>query len=264
MVRLSGKRSLAFGLGLALALAIIITTIGLASYQLSSKHPRPAGNLPTHQTQASNNQPTPTAPAENKPPSPPASELGPVVSHITTQQPVVFLTIDDGISKQSFEPALLKDNTVIASLFLTYNFIKDNPDFFKAFMAGGSQVEDHTIDHKLLTHLSYDEQKQEICGGADLLAQLYVRRPKLFRPPGGSYNEDTKRAAAACGMKAVVLWTATVDKGTVHYQVGTKLRPGNIVLMHFRPEFQQDFQAFIEAEKAAGLHTELLEDWVGY
>jgi hypothetical protein len=48
----------------------------------------------------------------------------------------------------------------------------------------------------------------------------------------------------------------------MQYQIGNGLRPGDIVLMHFRPEFRSDMQAFVDAENAAGLHTELLEDWL--
>ena len=48
----------------------------------------------------------------------------------------------------------------------------------------------------------------------------------------------------------------------MQYQVGHSLRAGDIVLMHFRPEFAKDMKAFVDAETAAGLHTELLEDWL--
>jgi len=48
--------------------------------------------------------------------------------------------------------------------------------------------------------LSYAEQVKEICGEADLQEQQFGRRPTLFRPPGGAYNTNTRRAAATCGM----------------------------------------------------------------
>jgi len=32
--------------------------------------------------------------------------------------------------------------------------------------------------------------------------------------------------------------------------------------MHFRPEFAQDFQAFLDAKNAAGLEVVLLEDFL--
>ena len=188
--------------------------------------------------------------------------LAPVISHLNTKEPVVFLGIDDGAHKDPAELQIMKDNHVHATLFLANEFIHDNPGFFTDFQGEGSLIEDHTVDHKLLTNLSYEEQKTEICTMADLEQKEYGRRPILMRPPGGAYNTDTQRAAAACGMKAVVQWIAKANGGSMQYQVGNKLRPGDIVLMHFRPEFKQDMQAFLNAQNAAGLHTELLEDWL--
>ena len=224
-----------------------------------------AQNNPTN---VSNALPTPTpTPAvptyTNDNSIPPISNgLAPVISTISTKEKVVFLGIDDGANKQPFELQLMQANGIKASLFLADRFINDNPLFFKPFMDEGSLIEDHTMDHKLLPNLDYAQQKQEICSEADLFAQIYGRRPILFRPPGGSYNVDTQKAAAACGMKAVVLWIAKANGGSMQYQIGHSLRPGDIVLMHFRPEFSSDMQAFLAAEKSAGLHTELLEDWI--
>ncbi len=188
--------------------------------------------------------------------------LAPVISRIKTTQPVVFLTIDDGLVKQPLELALLQQNRVRASLFLANLFIHNNPGFFVDFTRAGSLVEDHTVTHPNMRTLTYAQQKQEICGMADLEQQEFGRRPILFRPPGGAYNTDTQRAAAACGMRAVVNWIAKVDGGAVQYQLAPHLRPGDIVLMHFRSTFAADFAAFVNAMQAAGLHTELLEDWV--
>lgn len=188
--------------------------------------------------------------------------VAPVISRLDTKEPVVFLGIDDGGYKAPFELQMMQQNNVKASLFLANRFIWDNPAFFKPFIDEGSLIEDHTVDHKLLPQLTYAQQKQEICQQADNEEKEYGRRPILMRPPGGAYDANTPRAAAACGMKAVVQWIAKANGGAMQYQIGHGLRPGDIVLMHFRPVFQQDMQAFLDAAKAAGLHTELLEDWL--
>lgn len=217
-------------------------------------HVNPPANLPT--------QEAPVGVVHDYTIPPIVNGLAPVIIHIPTKEPVVFLGIDDGANKQDFELQLMKDNNIKASLFLANRFISTNPGFFKDFVTAGSLIEDHTIDHKLLSNLSLAEQKDEICGEADLMAKEYGRRPILMRPPGGDYNIDTQRAAAACGMKAVVNWIAKANGGAMQYQNGHKLQQGDIVLMHFRPEFEADMKAFVSAETAAGLHTELLEDWL--
>ena len=188
--------------------------------------------------------------------------VAPVVTRVETQQPIVFLTIDDGAYKDASVVSLLKANHIKASLFLAKLFISSNPEFFTQITAGGSLIENHTLSHDLnmTKDMSYAQQKAEICGMADYEQQAYGRRPIFYRPPGGAYTTVMRQAAYDCGMKAVVTWIAKANGGSMQYQIGDKLRAGDIVLMHFRPEFKSDLQAFVDAEKAAGLHTELLED----
>jgi peptidoglycan/xylan/chitin deacetylase (PgdA/CDA1 family) len=188
--------------------------------------------------------------------------LAPIVSRIPTKEPVVFLGIDDGAYKDASVLQLMEHNNIRASLFLADRFVGQNTQIFAQLASAGSLVENHTLTHKLLPELGYDEQKAEICGQASLEEQEFGRRPILFRPPGGSFNTDTQRAAADCGMKAVVLWIAKANGGSMQYQIGKGLKAGDIVLMHFRPEFKDDMKAFVDAENAAGLHTELLENWL--
>ncbi len=131
-------------------------------------------------------------------------------------------------------------------------------------MAGGHLVENHSMSHNLgFISVSYEQQKAEIRGMADFAEKQYGRRPVLFRPPEGPYTQAPQQAAAACGMKAIVDWESKADADGMGYQVGTVLRPGEIVLMHFRPEFPADLAAFVKAQKAAGLKVVLLEDYLG-
>lgn len=191
--------------------------------------------------------------------------IPPLITNIPTKQPVVFLGIDDGAYKDPSVIKIIKDNHIKASLYIAKFFTANNPAFFKEIVKTGSLVENHTLSHDLhMTRtMTYEQQKAEICGMADYEQQVYGRRPIFFRPPGGAYSASLMRAAGACGMRAVVNWIALAGGGVMQYQIGDKLRPGDVVLMHFRPEFLKDMQAFIDAQNAAGLHTELLEDWVG-
>lgn len=188
--------------------------------------------------------------------------MAPVIYTIPTKQNIVFLGIDDGAFKNQSVIDILKKNNIKASLFLSKAFISGNPDFFKQITAQGSFIEDHTIGHdtNMIKNQSYGQQKADICGMADYEEVHFGRRPTLFRPPGGAYSDIMRQAAADCGMKAVVTWIAKANGGAMQYQIGNKLRPGDVVLMHFRPEFAKDMQAFVDAEKTAGLHTELIED----
>src|ERR1044072_487174 len=45
--------------------------------------------------------------------------LAPVISRIPTRQPIVFLGIDDGVYRKSFQLELMKRHNIKATLFLT-------------------------------------------------------------------------------------------------------------------------------------------------
>jgi len=188
--------------------------------------------------------------------------MAPVLARIPTKQPVVFLGIDDGAYKDPSVVEVMNRYNIRASLFLSKAFIANNPDFFLQLTASDSFAENHTLSHdtRMVQNQTYEQQKREICGMADYETEHFGVRPTLYRPPGGSYSNTMRRAAAACGMRAVITWIAKANGGTMQYQVGRSLQPGDIVLMHFRPEFRQDMEAFIEAMTTAGLHTELLEN----
>ncbi len=187
----------------------------------------------------------------------------PIVSRIPTKEHVVFLTIDDGIVANPGDARLMKANGVKATFFLVYRFIKRDPGFFAGLaQVTGSDIENHSYDHYILTNLGYDQQKLDICQNADVITQWFGSRPMLFRPSGGAYDSDTRRAAASCGARALIMWDGAINNGRLRVQSGRGLRPGDIVLMHFRTTFSEDLMAFVTAAKAAGLQPDLLVNWL--
>jgi peptidoglycan/xylan/chitin deacetylase (PgdA/CDA1 family) len=183
-------------------------------------------------------------------------------SRIPTNQKVAFITIDDGWEKNPLAEKLFVASGVPITLFLEINAIKSNPDYFKPLQASGAIIEDHTISHPNLRGKSYAFQKHEICGGADQLAKYYGTRPVLFRPPGGSHDATTLKVVHQCGMKAAFYWKETTDHGVVFFQEGHTVKPGDIILMHFRPRFVDDYLAVLNAIHKAGLTPARLEDYI--
>ena len=193
----------------------------------------------------------------------PAAGTAAWFSRIPTTQKVAFITIDDGWSKDPLALKLFQAARVPITLFLEINAIKSDPGFFTPLQQAGAVIENHTISHPNLKGRSYAFQKHEICGGADRLAQYYGRRPSLFRPPGGTHDATTLRVVYDCGMKAAFFWKETTDHGKVFFQEGHAVRPGDIILMHFRPRFVDDFLAVLKAVNKAGLTPARLQDYIG-
>ncbi|GAA0483850.1 polysaccharide deacetylase family protein [Streptomyces sp. NPDC046215] len=185
------------------------------------------------------------------PPAPPAARMtrevkeggAPlVVRRVPTKDKVVFVTIDDGAEKDPEFVKMARELKLPFSMFLTddiaragsgygyFGGLRDAP----GGKAAANGVHNHTLSHPNLRTLAPEAQRREICGQQDALEKRFGTRPALFRPPYGNYNDATLTAAGSCGVKAVVLWEVTMQINDMRYAQSGGLRPGDIVLAHFR------------------------------
>ncbi|MGW1030077.1 polysaccharide deacetylase family protein [Streptomyces sp. NPDC002577] len=158
-----------------------------------------------------------------------------MIDDIPVKDKVVFLTFDDGAEKDPEFVRMMRDLRIPFTMFLTDTVIRDDYGYFKPLQALGDTVQNHTLTHPNLLTLPESAQVNEICGQQRKLAAEYGRTPRLFRPPYGNWNEETRAAARSCGIEAIVLWRETMQITNMRYQRGDrKLHPGDIVLAHFR------------------------------
>ncbi|MGW3990938.1 polysaccharide deacetylase family protein, partial [Streptomyces sp. NPDC004830] len=148
-----------------------------------------------------------------------------------TRDPVVFLTYDDGAERDPRFVDLVRERRLPVSLFLTDSVVGPGYAHFARLRGVGASLQNHTLDHPALRGLPYAGQRAEICGQQHKLRARFGVHPRLFRPPYGTYDTTTLRAAADCGIRAVVLWRVSLDgDGELDYRRGARrLRPGDIV-----------------------------------
>ncbi|AVH95943.1 polysaccharide deacetylase [Streptomyces sp. WAC00288] len=166
--------------------------------------------------------------------------MPPVFTTVPTKEKVVFLTIDDGSEKDPELLRMMSELRIPYSAFLSDYVVSDDYAYFARMQTSqkdGVALHNHTLNHRYLPGLSYSRQKREICGMQDVIEKKYGKRPELFRPPYGNYNDDTLRAAKSCGVKAVPLWAAEAFPDRMEWREWDRdLHPGDIVLTHFRGE----------------------------
>lgn len=211
-------------------------------------------------------------PGSWQPPKPGTDGLPPVIKQIGTQDKVVFLTIDDGWEKDPQLVDIIRRQQVPIVTFLTDQAARGHYQYFWALKKAGSPIEDHTMSHPNMAVLPLEAQRQQICQSADIFASEYGRRPQLFRPPFGSFNEQTRQAARDCGMKAILIWSAEFYNGThspdgvpnkfARADGGTGFRPGDIILMHFRPGVGKDFATILGWIRQQGFRPAPLRDYL--
>ncbi|WP_075731636.1 polysaccharide deacetylase family protein [Streptomyces acidiscabies] len=159
----------------------------------------------------------------------------PVISEIPTKEKIVFLTFDDGTEQDPQFITMMRELKLPITMFLTDAAIRSDYGYFTKLQSLGNTVENHTLSHPNLPTLGAAAQKQEICGQQTKLTDHYGTAPRLFRPPYGNWNEATRSAAASCGLQAIILWRESMQIKNMQYQLpGKKLRPGDIILAHFR------------------------------
>jgi peptidoglycan/xylan/chitin deacetylase (PgdA/CDA1 family) len=258
------------GVAAALIAAAIITAIAITATG-PDEQDRAVTTSSTAATTSTTTITTPvtTAPTPATavaPPIPPATVAiapgtVPVISRIATTDPVVFFTIDDGITRDPAVIEFLRDRHIPVTLFPVPGLVGRDPAYFATIHALGASVQDHTVNHPTLKGLGFVTQRNEICGPLDDYAARFGQRPWLFRPPGGAYDATTIAAARSCGMRAVVTWRATMNDGVLRTQ-GGPLRPGDIVLMHFRPDLRMNLEIALGAAAAVGLHPAALEAYL--
>jgi peptidoglycan-N-acetylglucosamine deacetylase len=166
-----------------------------------------------------------------------------VIHHAARTAPVVALTFDDGWSPARVREilAILVRNKVPATFFPYAEAIRRSPSTWRAVVAAGYPVGNHTVSHPKLTTLSPAAVQAQICGFR-ALADPILGRPSIdwFRPPYGSWNPLVAAMAASCGYQNVLLWDIDTRDwgGASPTAIAAKAlagKDGAIVLMHAGP-----------------------------
>ncbi|MGW3912661.1 polysaccharide deacetylase family protein [Streptomyces sp. NPDC005070] len=198
-------------------------------------------------------------------------ELGlpPVFTTVPTKDKVVFLTVDDGAEKDPAFLRMMSDLKIPYTAFLSDFLVKDDYGYFRRMRDRGITLNNHTLHHPYLPALSYARQKREICGMQDVMEKQFGRRPTVFRPPYGNYDQDTLRAARSCGIRYAPIWNEEVFADHWEYrEEGQDLHPGDIVLTHFQGReawkgtMTDMVRRFLRTVTAKGYAVARLEDYL--
>nr|WP_229815883.1 polysaccharide deacetylase family protein [Streptomyces lucensis] len=211
--------------------------------------------------------PRPTARPLARGPHTAGRALPRVVDHVPTRDRVVFLTYDDGAEKDPRFVDMVRELRLPVSMFLTDSVAGPGYGHFARLRRLGAGIQNHTLDHRALGGQPYAGQRAEICGQQDRLRTRLGARPRLFRPPYGTYDTTTLRAAADCGITALVLWRAALTPAGLAYTRGDHhLRPGDIVLVgpdeSTGPPLTTRTTRILRGARQRGLTVGRLEDYL--
>jgi len=186
----------------------------------------------------------------------------------------VALTFDDGPGPYTQQlVAELNRLHVHATFFV----IGNQEQYFSAGTVAevdsGDVIGDHTETHPMMASLSPHDQYEELFEQMVQVEVLGAKRPRLFRPPYGSFNPTTFKELRHLHL-LMILWSVdTADytlPGTqaIVERALADAKPGAIILMHDaggnRSETIAALPAIVKGLRKRGLHPvtipQLLED----
>lgn len=156
-------------------------------------------------------------------PFPPGADL----SRGPTWEPKISLTFDGGAEANATEEILdtLKSNGVLATMFLTGQYVRRYPDLVRRIIQDGHEIGNHTFSHPHLTSYATNRRHDTLPGVTKAFVQHELReaarvfeqvvgRPMspYWRAPYGEHNREIRRWAAEIGYLHVG-WTRDPGAG---------------------------------------------------
>ena len=297
-------RSTAWLVALGIPIALIAVALGLAALAPSSGSSDAATASAAPETSAASSLPTPTPPPSPSMPVSPsmdASSMGMPTSsptedgemtvpteppdgqssrnpetatddvevyyNVETEDPVFFITIDDGFYEE--EPAqraldVIRENQIPITSFLTESVLSPSAnDYFAEATSYGGSIQNHTVKHGSFADSATDVE-WEICTAQDSLEERFGTRPWMLRPPYGAAANEPNVAAAAegCGINRIIMWNLYVENNEVEY-VSAPIAAGDIVLFHWNdPYLAEGLEKILELGREQGLTPAPIEDYI--
>jgi peptidoglycan/xylan/chitin deacetylase (PgdA/CDA1 family) len=168
----------------------------------------------------------------------------------------VHLSFDDGPDPK-YTPQILKilkDNNYQADFFMVGSRVKEHPKNVQDVLDGGNDIGGHSMTHKELTKIPFEQAKAEILDS--MKAVNAYQDTKLFRFPYGSYNKKLNDVVVSNGYKRVDWDVDTTDwkypdEETIYKKFKVRIKKVNsdeaIILMHdIHPQTVKSFKMIVK------------------
>ncbi len=168
---------------------------------------------------------------------------------VETDEKKVALTFDAAWGNEDTVRILdiLKKHDVRVTFFMTGGWVEKYPEDVKAIQAAGHDLGNHSENHKNMSALSEEEQKNEILKVHERVKELTGITMQLFRPPYGDYNNSLIRSAEECGYYSIQWSVDSLDwkdygiDSIINTVIQNKeLKNGAIILCHNGAKYTAD------------------------
>ena len=156
-----------------------------------------------------------------------------------TEKRQIALTFDDGPSRQNTEEilAVLREYGIRATFFVIGENAAADPDRIRMIHDAGHEIGNHTYTHAYISKIGSDALRQEIRKTEEILKSITGKRPCVFRPPGGLYNDASLAVLEEMGYRNILWSLDTRDwcmpkSDTIVSKIEENAAGGDIILFH--------------------------------
>ena len=171
-----------------------------------------------------------------------------VTAALNRQLPIYCVEKNDKVVSLSFDAAWGNEDTqqlidilgrynVKVTFFVVGDWVDKYPDSVKALHDAGHEIMNHSNDHKYYTKLSSEQIIADINACNDKIENVTGKRPILFRPPYGDYNDNVIATVNSIGMYPIQWDVDSLDwkdlsAADIKKRVLSRVKAGSIVLFH--------------------------------
>ncbi len=146
------------------------------------------------------------------------------------------------------------------TFFCTGVSVEHYPEVAQEALAQGMTIGNHSFDHPDFRTISYDQARAQLMDNAKQWWKACKALPApFFRPPYGSYNATTLKAAGSAGYPFVVNWDVDTGDWTgaapavIARRAIAGAHPGSIICMHTEWNTEKAIPAMVKGLRAKGL-----------
>lgn len=164
-----------------------------------------------------------------------------IIKNNSNNSKEIAITFDDGPHPKETAKILdiLKKYNAKATFFVVGKHVKWYPDSVIRASKEGHEIGNHTFTHPDISTLSEEQLKSEIKNCEDIILEKTGKKPVLFRPPFGNYNEESLSKLSEDLGYTVVLWSGIDVKDwknpsskEISDKIINNVKSGDIVLLH--------------------------------
>lgn len=163
---------------------------------------------------------------------------------VDTDEKKVAISFDAAWGEEKTDEILsiLEERNIKSTFFLVGYWVDKYPERVQQIYEAGHEIGNHSTTHPHMSELSDSQIIQELNGVADKIEKLTGKRPDLFRPPYGDYDDSVVTVSRAQGYECVQWDCDSLDWKNLGVepmikQVTQNVKNGSIILFHNNSQY---------------------------